>query len=192
MVQGFPVQALKLKGFRYFWYPKTITMIRLNNPYAGLHGFDCFGCNPGNPVGLKMEFHESGEEIISSWQPDDHYQGFIDVLHGGIQATMMDEIASWVVFVKMDTAGVTYRLNTRFRKPVHISGGRVTLRAKMVRKVRNIAFIEVKLYDGNNRECSEGMVEYFLLSPDKARSEMYFPGKEAFYPGSKETSGDEV
>ena len=134
-------------------------------------------------MGLRMEFQESGDEIISTWQPDDHFQGFIDILHGGIQATMMDEIASWVVFVKLDTAGVTYRLNTRFRSPVSISGGTITLRAKLIKKVRNIASIEVKLFDGKNRECSEGEVEYFLLTPDKARSEMYFPGKEAFYSG---------
>ena len=158
-------------------------MVRLQNPYARLPGYNCFGCSPDNTMGLKMEFQESGEEIISTWQPDEHFQGFIDILHGGIQATMMDEIASWVVFVKLETAGVTYRLNTRFRKPVRISGGTITLRAKVIRKVRNIASIQVKLFDGKNQECSEGMVEYFLLAPEKARSEMYYPGKNAFYPG---------
>ena len=38
------------------------------------------------------------------------FAGFHDILHGGIQATMMDEIASWVVLVKLDTSGVTYPL----------------------------------------------------------------------------------
>jgi acyl-coenzyme A thioesterase PaaI-like protein len=158
-------------------------MVQLQNPYAGLPGYNCFGCSPDNTMGLKMEFHESGDEIISIWKPDAHYQGFIDVLHGGIQATMMDEIASWVVFVKLDTAGVTFRIHTRYRKPVRISGGTVTLRARLIRKERNIATIGVKLYDGGDRVCSEGEVEYFLLSPEKARSEMFYPGKEAFYPG---------
>ena len=134
-------------------------------------------------MGLKMTFREAGDEIISTWQPDEHFQGFIDILHGGIQAAMMDEIASWVVFVKLDTAGVTYRLNTRYRKPVRLSAGTITLRARIIERKRNIASIQVKLFDGENRECAEGMAEYFLLAPDKARTEMHYPGKEAFYTG---------
>ncbi|HER08185.1 MAG TPA: PaaI family thioesterase [Bacteroides sp.] len=156
-------------------------MEKLKNPYADLPGYCCFGCSPHNPAGLRMEFRESGEEIISTWQPDAHFQGFVDILHGGIQATMMDEIASWVVFVKLQTAGVTLRLNTRYRKPVRLSAGAITLRAKVVRNVRNIATIEVHLFDGGGRACSEGVVEYFLLSSEKARTEMHYPGLAAFY-----------
>jgi len=127
-----------------------------------------------------MEFRESGDEIISFWEPDEHFQGFSDILHGGIQATMMDEIASWVVFVKLGTAGVTRRLNTIYRKPVRLSAGGITLRAKLVGTKRNLATIGVTLYDGAKKACSEGVVEYFLLSAERALKEMYYPGKEAF------------
>ncbi len=89
--------------------------------------------------------------------------------------------ASWVVFMKVDTAGVTYRLQTRFRKPVRISKGPITLRAKLTHRQRSIATIEVTLTDGEGITCSEGQVEYFVLPSDKAEKEMHFPGKEAFY-----------
>jgi acyl-coenzyme A thioesterase PaaI-like protein len=156
-------------------------MIRLKNPYAGLPGYNCFGCSPTNHDGLKMEFFEDGEEVISTWIPGDRFQGFRDVLHGGIQATMMDEIASWVVFVKLGTAGVTYRLSTRYRSPVIISKGPVTLRARLLGKMRNIASIGVVLEDGEGRACSEGTVEYFVLPPGKAEQELHYPGRDAFY-----------
>jgi uncharacterized protein (TIGR00369 family) len=155
-------------------------MIRLKNPYAEFEGYSCFGCSPTNPYGLRMEFFKEGDEIVCRWNPQEHFQGFHDILHGGIQSTMMDEIASWVVFVFLDTAGVTYQLNTRFRKPVNISRGTITIRAKLVKQEKRVAEIEAGLYDGDDTLCSESRLHYFVMPREKAVSEMHFPGKEAF------------
>lgn len=155
-------------------------MIKLKNPYASFPGYSCFACGPGNPSGLHMEFYKDGDEIVSRWDPSENYQGFHDILHGGIQATMMDEIASWVVFVMFDTAGMTYQLNTRFRKPVHISKGLITVRARMVRQEKRIAEIEARLYDGEENLCAEGLANYFVMPREKAVKELNFPGREAF------------
>jgi uncharacterized protein (TIGR00369 family) len=155
-------------------------MTKLKNPYASFPGYSCFGCSPNNPSGLHMEFFKEGDELVCKWDPKDHFQGFHDILHGGVQATMMDEIASWVVFVMLDTAGVTYQLNTRFRKPVLISKGIITVRATLVRQQKRIAEIEARLYDGGDVLCAESQVNYFVFPRDKAVSEMHFPGKEAF------------
>ncbi len=156
-------------------------MIRLKNPYAEYPDYNCFGCSPSNQHGLRMKFFEDGDEIVCTWSPDHHFQGFKDILHGGIQATMMDEIASWVVMVKLDTAGVTLRLSTRYRKPVRLSAGAITLRAKLLSHQRRIATMEVWLLDGDGNRCSEGTVEYFIFDRKKATGEMHYPGKEAFY-----------
>ena len=156
-------------------------MIKLQNPYASFPGYSCFGCSPTNPSGLHMEFFKEGDELVCRWDPNEHFQGFHDILHGGVQATMMDEIASWVVFVLLETAGVTYQLQTKYRKPVRISKGAITLRAKLARQQKKVATIEVVLLDGEGVACSEGVVDYFILTPEKAEKEMHFPGKEAFY-----------
>ncbi len=155
-------------------------MQKLINPYASFPGYNCFGCSPDNHNGLKLEFFREGDEIVTTWEPREDFQGFHNILHGGIQATMMDEIASWVVFTILDTAGVTYQLKTKYRRPVHISKGAVTLRAKLSGQTRRIAAIEVILKDGEGRTCSEGVVEYYLLPREKAEKEMHYPGKDAF------------
>ncbi|MEN8156352.1 MAG: PaaI family thioesterase [Bacteroidota bacterium] len=156
-------------------------MKRLRNPYADQPGYNCFGCSPANSIGLQMAFFEDGEEVVSTWRPGTQFQGFHDILHGGIQSTLMDEIASWVVFVKLKTVGVTYRLNTRFKAPVRISSGEITLRARFVEQRRNIATIKVELLDGEGKKCSESVVDYFLIPQEKAEKEFHYPGKEAFY-----------
>jgi acyl-coenzyme A thioesterase PaaI-like protein len=155
-------------------------MIKLKNPYASLPGYSCFACGPGNPSGLHMEFYKDGDEIVSKWDPSEQYQGFHDILHGGIQATMMDEIASWVVFVMFDSAGMTYQLKTRFRKPVHISKGIITVRAKLLRQEKQIAEIEARLFDGTDMLCAEGVANYYVMPREKAVKELKFPGREAF------------
>jgi len=156
-------------------------MIPLKNPYAALEGYHCFGCSPHNPDGLQMQFFEEGEFIVSNWHPGPRYQGFVDVLHGGIQATLMDEIASWVVFVKLGTAGMTYRMSTRYKAPVRISRGAITLRARLKEGRRRVASIEVVLEDGEGNLCSESSVEYFVLPREKAKLDLHYPGKDAFY-----------
>ncbi len=160
-------------------------MIKLNNPYARLPEYHCFGCSPHHATGLRMEFYDDGEELVSTWEPNPEFQGFHDILHGGIQATMMDEIASWVVFTRLDTAGVTYQMKTRYRKPVHISRGTITLRAKQTEQQRNIVTIAVSLFDGTGTRCSESLVDYFLVPRERAVREMHFPGREAFYPENR-------
>ena len=85
-------------------------MKKIINPWKGLEGYNCFGCAPNNEAGVRMEFYEDGDEIVSIWKPRPEYQGWIDTLHGGIQAVLLDEICAWVVLRKLQTTGVTSKM----------------------------------------------------------------------------------
>lgn len=89
-------------------------MKKIKNPYLHLEGYNCFGCAPENPLGVKMEFYEDGDDIVSIWSPRSEYQGWLNTLHGGIQSVLLDEICAWVVMRKKQTAGVTSKMETRF------------------------------------------------------------------------------
>ena len=91
-------------------------MKKIVNPWRKLAGYNCFGCSPDNEYGVKMEFYEDGDEVVSIWKPDEHYQGFLHTLHGGIQSVLLDEICGWVVFRKLQTAGMTTKMETRCRQ----------------------------------------------------------------------------
>ena len=93
-------------------------MKKILNPWEGVEGYFCFGCAPQNPSGLKMDFYEDGDEIVSYWQPEEKYQGWLHTLHGGIQAVLLDEICGWVIIRKLQTTGVTSKMETRYLKPV--------------------------------------------------------------------------
>jgi len=156
-------------------------MKKIINPYINYPGYNCFGCAPGNMAGLKMEFFEEGDSICSNWMPCETFQGYKGVLHGGIQQALMDEIGSWVVQVKLNTAGVTSRMQTRFIKPVSIFAGPIHLKGTLVSMKRNYAEIDVELYDGNNVLCTKSTVIYYTFNEKDAREKFYYPGTEAFY-----------
>ncbi|MBB6479083.1 PaaI family thioesterase [Spirochaeta isovalerica] len=159
-------------------------MKKIINPFVDLKqstGYSCFGCSPSNNNGLKMEFLEEGDEIVSHWNPDRKFEGFLNILHGGIQATLIDEIASWVVFVKLKTGGFTSELQVRYLKSVMIDKGRITLRASIKEMEKNIAHVQVSLYDGEENLCSEGVASYFTLPEKIAVAKMNYPGIDSFY-----------
>jgi uncharacterized protein (TIGR00369 family) len=156
-------------------------MKNLSNPYIHLDGYACFGCSPGNPVGLAMCFKEDDEEIISHWTPDEKFAGFKGVLHGGIQATLHDEIASWVVFVKVKTAGYTLELNMKYLAPVYIKNSPLELRSKLLSVDGNKATMETTLYDSTGKACSQSEVIYYTVPEHIARRMFGYPGLDAFY-----------
>lgn len=143
-------------------------MRKIKNPWLAKEGYDCFGCCPDNPLGVKMEFYEDGDDVVCLWEPQAHHQGWIDTLHGGIQATLIDECASWVVFRKMQTTGVTSRLEVKYRKPIMTTDGRIEIRARLGARRRNIVDIDVTIANATGEICTEGVAVYFTFTPEKA------------------------
>ena len=93
-------------------------MNKLINPYLEKEGYNCFGCSPTNPIGLHLEFWEDGEEVVTTWSPCVNYDGWVETLHGGIISTLIDELANWVLSRRLQCAGVTTKLEVKFRRPV--------------------------------------------------------------------------
>lgn len=153
-------------------------MRKVSNPFEKLPGYYCFGCSSQNMHGLRLIFKEEGDYVYSTWQPENHHQGYLNVLHGGIQATLLDEISSWVVFVKLKTSGVTARLEIRYKKPVSLEKGPVKIRAKLIEMKRNIAVIEAELFDSEDTLCAFSKSEFFTYSQEKARKELFYSDEQ--------------
>jgi acyl-coenzyme A thioesterase PaaI-like protein len=58
----------------------------------------CFGCGEDNPSGLQMKReYETDGSVISKIAIDEKYAGDKGVVHGGIQATLLDEVLGFAV-----------------------------------------------------------------------------------------------
>lgn len=129
-------------------------MRKITNPFAGMEGFHCFGCCKDNDHGVHMDFYEDGDDVVCFWKPDGEYQGWRNTLHGGIQATLLDETAAWVVFRKLQVMGVTSKLELSYRRPVLTTDSQITLRGHITEQKRNLAFVELTLENSKGEVCT--------------------------------------
>lgn len=158
-------------------------MIRINNPFslqAGTDSYNCFGCSPANEAGLHLDFWLNEEELIARWHPQKHFEGWAGILHGGIQGTLVDEAAAWLVFVLLKTAGVTTEMNIKYLKPVQIANGQITVRATLLTSEKRLAKINCTLEDGKGVVCATSEITYFCFPANVAREKYNYPGSEAF------------
>jgi acyl-coenzyme A thioesterase PaaI-like protein len=113
---------------------------------------NCFVCGVENPVGLHMAFYDqAGGSVVSEVTVPDRYQGYPGVVHGGIIAAMLDEVAGRAA-MQGDTTRfmMTAKLEIRYRKPVpidqplHLVGRLEKRRGRLT-----IVHGEVRLPDGS-------------------------------------------
>lgn len=86
----------------------------------------CFGCGPANEAGLRLRFRrrrDGGVETLLA--PGPWLEGVDGVLHGGIQATVLDEVMAVAAQLSRPpgsrrTSLVTAELSLRYLRPVPI------------------------------------------------------------------------
>lgn len=156
---------------------------KIYNPYVrtGRKEYNCFGCSPNNEKGLQLKFELDGDEVVAVWNPQRWAEGFRNVLHGGIQAALLDELCSWVVQTLCKTVGVTTSMEISYRKAVLISDGPITLKARLIEQNSRMAFVDGKILSNDGTVCATAKCKFFLFPLDKAMSEFDYPGGEAFF-----------
>jgi uncharacterized protein (TIGR00369 family) len=98
---------------------------------------DCFICGDRNQAGVKAKFFvlDNGS-VISEMVADERFQGYKDVLHGGIISAMLDEVMIKAVLAKGIFA-VTAEMTVRFKRPV-MTGQKIRFTGSIVDERRRI------------------------------------------------------
>lgn len=156
-------------------------MKKLKNPYARDKNYNCFGCSPHNEKGLKLQFIDEGEYVTAKWNPVSDFQGYYNILHGGIQATLLDEIACWAVYVQAKSSGVTVSLNMKYRNAVLMDAGEIKIRAKVINHNKRMATVHAELFSSDGVLGSEAEVTYMIFPDSIAKDKFNWPGVDAFY-----------
>ena len=79
---------------------------------------NCFACGIDNPYGLHMVFATDGQTVISDITIPPHLCGWHRLVHGGIIATLMDEIMSWTAIHLLQRLILTRSMEIEFLRPV--------------------------------------------------------------------------
>ncbi len=78
----------------------------------------CFVCGAQNPQGLRLRFRLNGGHIEADYAPRREHVGFRGIIHGGISATVLDEIMVWAASVPKRRFYFAVELTVRYSKPV--------------------------------------------------------------------------
>ena len=110
----------------------------------------CFACGQRNDAGLKLVFRREGDAVVSEYTPDQRFQGFPGVVHGGVLATLLDETLNRMAMAEGRWM-MTGRLDIRFRNAAPLSERlRVTARTLASRSRALTATGEIALADEPN------------------------------------------
>ncbi|MCF0214508.1 MAG: PaaI family thioesterase [Muribaculaceae bacterium] len=135
---------------------------KIRNPWLGNDEYNCIGCSPDNPIGLHMHFYVDGDTVLGVMHPNDNFQGWIGMLHGGIQSLMMDETGAWFVGYRKQLTAVTTRLEMKFMKPVFTSWERIVVRATGVSEAHSLYAVHLELLSPEGDVCAKAEATYFL------------------------------
>jgi uncharacterized protein (TIGR00369 family) len=112
----------------------------------------CFGCGRDNESGFRLRFRRTGEgSVEAEYTVPEHFRGAEGVVHGGIQATLLDEVmglAAHTLLGAEDHKIVTAELNVRYRKaaPIEVP---LTIRGALVRVEGSNMFFTGEILDGS-------------------------------------------
>lgn len=90
----------------------------LELPWRTLPGYHCFGCCEDNPAGLALRFRVEGDALACRFQTDRRHESYPGVIHGGIGATVLDELMGNALALREQKLCFTVGMRTRFLAPL--------------------------------------------------------------------------
>lgn len=126
----------------------------------------CFACGELNEHGLHLVLHADARGCWTELTLDRRFQGWEGVAHGGILATVIDEVMAWSV-IGRDVWGVTARMAIEFRRPVPI-GRALRAEGEVIEATRRLFRTAGRILDaGTGEVLSTGEGTYVAAPPNR-------------------------
>ena len=133
----------------------------------------CFGCGPNNDRGMKLRFAREGDAVVTTFTPTTGLDGPPGIFHGGLQATLCDEVAGWGLVGLLGRMGFTTSMNVRYMRPVRLDIP-VEARATLASQKGDIVTMRVSLSQEGKVGCI-ARVSYALPTVEAAENTMQRP-----------------
>ena len=121
----------------------------------------CFVCEKENPKGMHLSFQKKGNEVYARFSLPHYYQGYENVVHGGIIALILDEAMAYLQ--SAEERFLTGKLTVKYHSPL-FCGEEVEVKARIKEEKRRYKVAQalmVRLKDG--AKIAEGEALMFVL-----------------------------
>lgn len=120
---------------------------------------NCFVCGDRNDIGLKLDFFENEGKARAEFTPSKNFEGYKDILHGGILSTLLDEaMIKSILAQKILT--VTSQIEVKFRKPA-IIGEKLLIEGGITGQKGRLIFTEGKVFKEDGTVIAEAKGKFF-------------------------------
>jgi uncharacterized protein (TIGR00369 family) len=124
---------------------------------------NCFACGTTNPIGMRLHIEFGPGTARTRWTVGDDYVGWSDKAHGGIIATLLDEVMAWAPSSD-DSWAVTAEMSVRYRSPAS-PGDELVAEARVVEQRRRIYEVRGEVRGSDGRLVAEGRGRYLGATP---------------------------
>lgn len=124
---------------------------------------NCFACGRENPIGMRLHIELGQGTARASWTASDDFVGWSDKVHGGIVATLLDEVMAWAPS-SFDSWAVTAEMTVRYRAPA-APGERLEAEGRVVERRRRIYRVSGEVRGADGRLIAEGSGRYLGATP---------------------------
>lgn len=132
------------------------------------HTHSCFVCGESNAIGLNLRFETDGRIVQTRFRPRPEHVGFKEVVHGGIIATLLDEIMVWACAVQTKRFAYCAELTARFLNPLR-PGEETIVTGELVANRRNKIFeAKVEIKDATGKLLASATGKYLPIKETDA------------------------
>ena len=133
----------------------------------------CFGCSPHNTRGLRLVWRQGEGEVRAFYTAESHFRGAPGVVHGGIQATLLDETIGVALHRAFgdpeDLFLVTADFELRYRRPVP-TGRQIELVGRFERREGRSYFGSGSIVDRTGALLTSATARWVAVPAPEARA----------------------
>ncbi|UCC40901.1 MAG: PaaI family thioesterase [Candidatus Aminicenantes bacterium] len=121
----------------------------------------CFVCGDKNDMCLKVDFFHDGEKARAEYHPTPRFEGYKEILHGGIISALLDEVMIKAIIAK-GIFSLTSRIDIRFKNFARI-GEKLLLEGRIKEDRRRLILAEGKAFKQEGEVIAAARGTYFRV-----------------------------
>ncbi|BAI80699.1 conserved hypothetical protein [Deferribacter desulfuricans SSM1] len=150
------------------------------------HSTKCFVCGSQNEVGLKHIFYVENDKVCSDISIPDGYNGFKNIVHGGIATALLDETMGWCAYVFSSAKNLcfTRTLQVKFKKSLQIMN-KYKVITELIDEKRGLYKVKGQIVDNNNVKYLEAEGLFVEIPDDKMKETikyLLFDDNKKYFP----------
>ena len=124
---------------------------------------NCFGCSRTNTHGLQLRFWLSEHGCFTKCTIPDSLCGLDGLVHGGIIALLLDELAQWTMIGRLGRMGLTREISVRYLKPV-LTNTEIIVEAQIISQDDKEVVLRSTIHTIDHVLLAEGESKWLLAS----------------------------